>query len=243
MTTDTSLAVRVQDVRFRYGQLSVFNDLSISVATGTAYGLLGPNGAGKSTLMRLLAGRLHQERGEITVLGEKPHPSLTSQIGYMPQTTALYPDLTVRENVDFFARMYGISPGSQRKSSVLEALELVGLLDRASSPVATLSGGMRQRASLACALVHQPRLLLLDEPTVGLDPELRASFWDHFHRLAEDGVTLFISSHTMDDAAHCDHLAFLHGGHIIGEGTPDDLLLIADTSTLEDAFLRLVRGT
>lgn len=235
-------AICVDGVAFSYGRLAVFRDLNLTVPRGLAYGLLGPNGAGKSTLMRLLVGRLHPGKGTIRVLGEEPRPTLTSHIGYMPQATALYPELSARENVDFVARMYGISNRTERRDRVAAVLSLVGLADRADSLVMTLSGGMRQRVSLAGALVHEPALLLLDEPTVGLDPELRAAFWDHFQRLTAAGVTLFISSHTMDDAAHCNRLAFLHGGRIVAEGTPHELERQAESTSLEEAFLHFARS-
>jgi ABC-2 type transport system ATP-binding protein len=238
---DTGPAIEVAHVAFSYGRLQVFDDLNLTVPRGGAYGLLGPNGAGKSTLMRLLTGRLRPAQGEIRVLGERPHPKLTAQIGYMPQAVALYMELSARENIDFFARMYGLTDGAQRRRRVAEVLELVALTERADSPVLTLSGGMRQRVSLACALVHQPPLLLLDEPTVGLDPELRAAFWEHFRGLATQGVTLLISSHTMDDAAHCDQLAFLHSGRILAEGTPMELQRAAEATSLEEAFLVYAR--
>lgn len=234
-------AIDVRGVAFSYGRLAVFHGLDLSVPRGMAYGLLGPNGAGKSTLMRLLVGRLRPARGDIRVLGEAPRPALTSRIGYMPQAAALYPELSARENIDFFARMYGLFNGRERRDRVEAVLGLVGLSERAGAPVMALSGGMRQRVSLACALVHEPALLLLDEPTVGLDPELRAGFWDHFRLLAAGGVTLLISSHTMDDAAHCDRLAFLHGGRVVAEGAPDELQRQAGSKSLEEAFLYFAR--
>lgn len=239
--SDAGPAIEVSHVAFSYGRLPVFRDLTLTVPRGGAFGLLGPNGAGKSTLMRMLTGRLRPSQGEVRVFGERPHPALTAQIGYMPQAVALYLELTARENVDFFARMYGVADRAQRRRLVDEVLELVALTDRADSPVLTLSGGMRQRVSLACALVHQPPLLLLDEPTVGLDPELRAAFWDHFRELAARGGTLLISSHTMDDAARCDRLAFLHSGRILAEGTPAELQRAAKARSLEEAFLVYAR--
>ncbi len=241
LAKQSAYAIGVDGVAFSYGRLTVFKDLDLAVPRGLAYGLLGPNGAGKSTLMRLLVGRLRPARGAIRVLGEEPRPALTSRIGYMPQAAALYPELSARENIDFFARMYGVFNRTERRDRVAAVLGLVGLSERAGSPVMTLSGGMRQRVSLACALVHGPVLLLLDEPTVGLDPELRAGFWEHFRRLAAGGVTLFISSHTMDDAAHCDRLAFLHSGRVVAEGAPDELQRQAGSTSLEEAFLYFAR--
>ena len=237
MANAGSPAVDVQHVAFSFRSLQVFRDLTLTVPKGVAYGLLGPNGSGKSTLFRMLVGRLRPHQGSIRVLGEEPAPALTARIGYMPQAMALYPELSAAENIDFFARMYGLSDGAKRRKQVAAVLEVVGLADRGKSTVMTLSGGMRQRVSLACALVHEPDLLILDEPTVGLDPELRASFWEHFGSLAVSGKALLISSHTMDDAAHCGRLAFLRGGGIIAEGTPAQLLQEAKAATLEDAFL------
>ncbi|MBI4329442.1 MAG: ABC transporter ATP-binding protein [Chloroflexi bacterium] len=229
---------------FRYGRLRVLDDLSLQVPGGTSFGLLGPNGSGKTTLIRLLVGRLKPHSGSVVVLGEPPSPRLCQQIGYMPQLSALYLELSVQENVSFFARMYGMASGGERREAAQEALNLVGLWERRGDPVLRLSGGMRQRVSLACALVHRPRLLLLDEPTVGLDPELRAAFWGHFNAELARGVTLVISSHTMDDAAHCQRLAFLRDGRIIAEGSPEALRAATGraNATLEDALLHFVRA-
>jgi ABC-2 type transport system ATP-binding protein len=157
----------------------------------------------------------------------------------MTQAFALYQDLTVRENVRFFAQMYGLVGGAQ---AIEAAIDLVELGERAQTPVHELSGGMRQRASLACALVHRPKLLLLDEPTVGVDPQLRAIFWSYFRELAADGATLIISSHAMDEAGRCDKLGFLRNGKLLAEGSADELCEKAQAATLEDAFLRFAEG-
>ena len=236
-------AVEACGVDFAFGRLAVLNDLSVAVPPGIAFGILGANGAGKTTLVRLLVGLLRPRAGEVRVLGEAPSPGLTSRIGYMPQLSALYLALTAQENLEFFARMYGMSNRRQRREAVAGVLDVVGLSGRADEPVANLSGGMRQRVILAVALVHEPPLLLLDEPTVGLDPELRASFWDHFKAMTRDGTTLLISSHTMDDAAHCDRLGFLREGRFIAEGTPAELRATTgrEGASLEEAFLHLVR--
>jgi len=236
-------AVEARGVEFAFGRRAVLNDLSVSVPPGITFGILGANGAGKTTLVRLLVGLLRPRSGEVRVLGERPSPGLTRRIGYMPQLSALYLALSAQENLEFFARMYGMSNGRERREAVARALDVVGLSGRTSEPITSLSGGMRQRVSLAVALVHEPPLLLLDEPTVGLDPELRASFWDHFKGMTRDGATLLISSHTMDDAAHCDRLGFLREGRFIAEGTPAELRSTTgrEGSSLEDAFLHLVR--
>lgn len=233
--------VDVAGVDFSYGGLRVLEGLSLSVLPGVSFGLLGSNGAGKTTLIRLLVGLLRPQKGAIRVLGETPSARVLGRIGYMPQLPALYAELSVAHNVDFFARMYGLKDG--RRERVEEVLMLVGLWERRGDSVLHLSGGMKQRLSLACAMVHQPPLLMLDEPTVGLDPELRATFWEHFRELTSKGTTLIISSHTMDDAAHCDELAFLRAGRVIARGSPTQLRQAAgrEGATLEEAFLYFVR--
>lgn len=210
--------------------------LDLHVRVGEIYGLLGPNGSGKTTLIRLITGLLRASAGRVQVLGkEMPDKQVLAQIGYMTQASALYEDLTVRENVAFFAAMCGAD--IRGKGRVEEVLALVDLGERAGSLVRTLSGGMKQRTSLACALVHAPRLLLLDEPTVGVDPQQRAVFWAYFRRLAAQGVTLVVSSHVMDEAERCDRLGFLRQGRLLAEGSASDLRRQTGAETLEEAFL------
>ena len=229
-------------VEFSYGPLMVLDGLSLAVHESEIFGILGANGAGKTTLMRLLIGLQKPSSGSVRVFGEPPSSRVTRRIGYMPQLSALYQELSARQNVDFFARMYGLSRPSRRREAVDRAIEWVDLTERQKEPLTRLSGGMRQRVSLAIALVHEPDLLVLDEPTVGLDPELRATFWEQFRDMSSSGTTLIISSHTMDDAAHCHRLAFIQEGRIVALGTPDDLRKSAgDGATLEDAFLHFVR--
>jgi ABC-2 type transport system ATP-binding protein len=238
------LAIRADDISFAYGDVKALQGLKLQVPRGISFGLLGPNGAGKSTLIRLLVGLLKPQSGSLEVLGQRSPRKVVQLIGYMPQLPALYGELSALENVDFFARVYGISDKQERARQVEEAIRFVGLWERRRTPALKLSGGMKQRVSLACAIIHRPPLLLLDEPTVGLDPELRVTFWEHFHDLTREGVTLVISSHTMDDAAHCDRLAFLRSGTLIAEGTPKELREATGhpDATLEDAFLYFVRG-
>ena len=189
----------------------------------------------KTTLIRLFLGLLHLTTGTIRLLGQViPNKAVLQKVGYMTQASALYEELTVRENVAFFAEMNGGCTQAQ----IDEVISLVDLEDRARSIVRTLSGGMRQRTSLACALAHQPRLLLLDEPTVGVDPQLRATFWSYFRHLADKGVTLVISSHVMDEAERCDRLGFMRQGHLLAEGSAADLRRMKGTATLEEAFLQ-----
>ena len=234
--------VEAHSLTFSYGTLQVLNGLSFSVRKGEIFGVLGANGSGKTTLMRMMVGLLRNDGGTLTIYGESPSPRQAAQVGYMPQLSALYQELSIRENVDFFARMYGMSDRRSRSNSVEEAIDLVGLAPRSADPILNLSGGMRQRVSLAIALVHRPALLLLDEPTVGLDPDLRAVFWERFRLMAESGKTIMISSHTMDDAAHCDRLAFLRDGRVIALDTPAALRAATGRpdASLEDAFIHFL---
>ena len=232
--------VQATDLRKEFGPIHAVDGLSLSVSGGEIYGLLGPNGSGKTTLIRLLIGLLKPTSGSVSLLGQAmPDKAILAQVGYMTQASALYEELTVRENVAFFAAMCG----EASQARVDEAIALVDLQDRAGSLVRTLSGGMKQRASLACALVHQPRLLLLDEPTVGIDPQLRATFWAYFRRLADDGVTLIVSSHVMDEAERCDRLGFMRQGKLLAEGSAAELRALAATATLEEAFLQFAEGS
>src|SRR5438876_2453537 len=209
-----SYAVNVDDVSKSFGEFKALNGVTLRVRQGEIYGLLGPNGAGKTTLIRLICGLLEAHAGTVAVLGQRmPNVGVLRHIGYMTQQAALYPALSVEENVRFFAAINGAEDG------VKQALELVQLYERRGSVVATLSGGLRQRCSLACALVHKPRLLLLDEPTVGIDPLLRVQFWDQFHRMAAEGTTILVSSHVMDEAERCQRLGLVRFGRLLAEGS------------------------
>lgn len=230
-------AVRTEALRKLFGSIPAVDGLNLSIPVGQIYGLLGPNGSGKTTLIRLLLGLLRPTSGRALILGtEMPNKPVLSQIGYMTQSPALYDELTARENVAFFAAMYSAREPIDRRR-IDEVLDLVDMSDRAGSQAHTLSGGMKQRLSLACAIVHRPRLLLLDEPTVGVDPQLRAAFWSYFRRLAADNVTIVVSSHVMDEAERCDRLGFLRLGNLLAEGTASELRAQAGTATLEEAFL------
>ncbi len=235
-------AVEINKASFSYNNIKALDELSLQVPSGISFGLLGPNGAGKTTLIRLLVGLLNPKSGSIQILGQKPSRKSAHLIGYMPQLQSIYAELSVRQNVDFFARIYHLSDRKERAKRVEETIKLVNLWERRDDAVLKLSGGMKQRVSLACAIVHNPPLLLLDEPTVGLDPELRVSFWEHFTGLTKQGITIIISSHTMDDAAHCDRLAFMRGGRIIAQGSPGELQQAVGKpgASLEDAFLYFI---
>ncbi len=235
-------AVEVDKASFNYHNIKAIDKLSLEVPSGISFGLLGPNGAGKTTLIRLLVGLLKPKSGDIRILGKTPSRKTAHLIGYMPQLHSLYTELSVMQNVDFFARVYHLSDKQQRARRVEEVIRLVDLWPRRKDSVLKLSGGMRQRVSLACAIVHNPPLLFLDEPTVGLDPELRFTFWEHFANLTGQGTTLIVSSHTMDDAAHCDRLAFMRSGKLIAQGTPNELRKAVGQAeaSLEDAFLYFI---
>ncbi len=239
----TEAAIVIKNLAFNYGRLRVIDDLSLEIADGTSFGLLGPNGSGKTTLIRLMVGLLKPAAGSIRCLDKPPSPAQARNIGYMPQLPALYAELTVQQNIDFFARIYGLRDRNQRVKRVEEVIKLIDLWPRRRTSVMKLSGGMKQRVSLGCAIVHRPPLLFLDEPTVGLDPELRAHFWEHFENLTRSGTTIIISSHTMDDAAHCQRLVFLRQGRVIALGSPTELQAATDNkeASLEDAFLYFIR--
>ncbi|HLB76450.1 MAG TPA: ABC transporter ATP-binding protein, partial [Candidatus Dormibacteraeota bacterium] len=218
MIQTTQNAVEVHDVVKSFGRLRALDGISLSIRRGEIYGLLGPNGAGKTTLIRAMVGLVRPDAGTVTVLGRRmPELAVLSRIGYMTQAAALYPDLSVEENVRFFAAINGSRDG------VDDVLRFVDLYDRRRSVVSTLSGGMRTRASMACALVHQPELLLLDEPTVGVDPQLRAQLWDRFQQMAANGTTIIVSSHVMDEAERSQRLGLILFGKLLAQGSANDL--------------------
>lgn len=238
------LVVETRRLTKRFGKFTAVNDLDLKIERGEIYGLLGPNGSGKTTTIKILCGLMKATSGEAIVLGGKAgSPSVISRMGYMPQETALYLDLTIHENIELFGEIYGMGKASIRETEK-ELLKFIELEKWRDSTVANLSGGMRHRVSLVCSLLHNPELLLLDEPTVGVDPELRASFWDYFDALRAKGITIIITTHYMDEAYHCSKIGLLREGSLIAEGTPADVTTLAGTKSLEDAFLILAgRGT
>jgi ABC-2 type transport system ATP-binding protein len=232
-------AITVRGLVKEFDGLRAVDNLDLTIERGEVYGLLGPNGAGKTTVIRILVGLIKPTSGDARVLdrpaGEK---ELAKRTGYMPQEIALYDTLTVEENLDLFANLYEMERGriEQRK---LEVLRFVALEDRRDSIVYQLSGGMRHRASLAVALLHEPELLFLDEPTVGVDPELRAGFWENFGKLKTSGKTVIITTHYMDEARHCDRVGLMHRGRLVAEGPPEEVVARAGARDLEEAFLKL----
>ncbi len=208
----------------RYARIEALRSISLGVDPGEIFGLLGPNGAGKTTLIRLLTGSSRPTGGAVRVFGLDPvrdSSRVRRDIGYMPQAPALYEDLSPRDNIRFFGRAH--DPGNLEKR-IDELLDFSNLRSRERDPVYTFSGGMKQRVSLACALVHRPKVVLLDEPTAGVDPRLRAEFWHYFRQLARAGTTLLISTHQMDEALYCDRLAILCDGELLACDTPKNLL-------------------
>ena len=217
-------AIRVSRLTKRYGRLEALGGVDLGVPEGAVFGLVGPNGAGKTTLIKALVGALRPTEGEVRVLGLNPledRAELRRRIGYMPQSPALYEDLPARANVAFFGSAHRVP---DLKKKVEEVLELTDLTSRADDPVYKLSGGMKRRVSLACALVHRPRVLFLDEPTAAVDPQLRHRLWNTFRELAGGGTTLFISTHLMDEAVLCDRVAILREGRVLISDAPHRIL-------------------
>jgi ABC-2 type transport system ATP-binding protein len=233
-----SAAVSTEGLRVRRGGQLVLDGLTLDVPAGTVTGLLGPSGSGKTTLMRAIVGVQIVEDGRVVVLGSPAGSrALRERVAYVTQAPSVYGDLTVRENLRFFARLLGA--GAAR---VERTVETVGLGDVARRRVVNLSGGQRARVSLATALLGEPELLVLDEPTVGLDPVLRRDLWSLFRRLAEDGATFLVSSHVMDEAERCQHLLLLHEGAVLAAGSPAELRARTGAPDLDKGFLRLVEG-
>ena len=231
-------AVTVTGLVVDRGPREVLHGLTFAVPPGEVTGLLGPSGGGKTTLMRCLVGVQKVRAGEVTVLDHPAgSPSLRSRVGYVTQSPSVYADLTVRENVRYFASLYGA--GAAAADAVIEA---VGLSGATRQLFRDLSGGQQSRASLACALVAEPELLVLDEPTVGLDPLLREELWDQFRTLAGAGTTVIVSSHVMDEARRCDRLLLIREGDLIADCTPGQLREQSGTDDLDEAFLRVVRA-
>ena len=231
-------AIEVDNLVVRRGGREVLHGISCTVAAGSVTGLLGPSGSGKTTLMRAIVGVQKIRSGTVTVLGfPAGSRQLRHRVGYVTQSPSIYPDLTVRENARYFAALYGTGGAAAD-----QAIRDVGLADAADQLVSTLSGGQHARASLACALLARPDLLVLDEPTVGQDPVLRHDLWQQFHALADSGTTLLVSSHVMDEASRCDRLLLLRDGQLLADTTPDDLRQLTDTRDLDEAFLRLIRA-
>ena len=230
-------AIRCENVTVRRGSVTAVDDVSVIVPKGRITGLLGPSGCGKTTLLRSIVGTQKNVAGTVEVLGEPAgSASLRQRVGYVTQAASIYTDLTVEQNVRYFAALFDATDGVQG------ALEAVDLTTRAKHLASDLSGGQLSRVSIACALVTQPSLLVLDEPTAGLDPVLRADLWSRFADLAASGVTILVSSHVMDEADRCDDLILMRDGRLVAQLTPRDLREQTGEDNLEDAFLNLIQG-
>ena len=233
----TNPAIDIRGLRVIRGKNEVLHSIDLQVAGGSITGLLGPSGCGKTTLMRTIVGTQIVESGDVKVLGDNAgSAALRRRVGYVTQSPSVYGDLTVTRNVQYFGALYGKSAADVRA-----AIDTVGLTENAHQLAADLSGGQATRVSLACALVADPELLVLDEPTVGLDPVLRVELWERFAELAKRGTTLLVSSHVMDEADHCAQLILMRDGYLLAQLTPDDLRAKTRCERLEDAFLELIR--
>jgi ABC-2 type transport system ATP-binding protein len=221
----------------KFGDFIALDNLNLNIRKGEVYGLIGPNGAGKTTTIRLLCGLVKYNSGEAFVLGKRiPNNTIASKIGYMPQETALYEGLSVKQNMKFFGEIFSLNKTSINER-IDDLLKFIDLEKWKEELVGNLSGGMKHRVSLACTLIHEPDILFLDEPTVGVDPELRVSFWEYFNNLKEKGTTILITTHYMDEAKHCDRIGFMKSGRLIAEDDPLKILETSGKTSLEDAFL------
>lgn len=231
--------VSVKGVSVSFDRRPALVDASLEIAEGSIVGLLGPSGAGKTTLIRCMVGLLRPQSGHVDISGHRvPDKSLAAKIGYMAQEDALYPDLSGEQNLRFFASLYGLR-GAPARAALASVFRLTRLTGEESKKVKNYSGGMRKRLSLAAALVHAPSLLILDEPTVGIDPVLRAEFWEKFRSLRANGATLLLTTHAMDEADRCDRLALIFEGRVLAFGTPDEVRRSVGAATTEEAFLAL----
>ena len=249
--TSNGNSVEVEDLVKRFGSFTAVDHISFQTRTGEVFGLLGPNGSGKSTTIRILCGLLHPSSGRATVAGYDvvaAPEQIRRNIGYMSQKFSLYADLTVLENLRFYAGMYGV-PADAVKARIGWALEMAGLRGRESSLTGTLSGGWKQRLALGCAVLHRPPIVFLDEPTSGVDPLSRRLFWELIQRMSDEGVTIFVTTHYMDEAEYCNRLALMYRGELVALGTPSELrrgsiegsLLLLECDRIGDALERVRR--
>lgn len=236
-------AVVTEGLRKSFGPLVAVEGLTMSIAAGEVFGLLGPNGSGKTTTIRMLCGLMAPSGGRATVVGydvaTQPE-RVRLNIGYMSQKFGLYDDLTVAENIRFYASVYGLV-GRERARRIEELMDELGLEQRAGQLAGTLSGGWKQRLALACSTAHRPKMLFLDEPTAGVDPAARRTFWQLIYRLAERGTTILVTTHYMDEAERCQRIAFLSRGHLIALGTVEQITAQFQQPTIEDVFIELQR--
>lgn len=229
--------IQVFDVSKNYGSQHVLENISLNVEKNEIYGLLGPSGAGKTTLVKMIAGIDTPTKGSIKVLDTlMPNLHNMTRIGFMAQSDALYVELSGQENLEFFASIYGLK-GQKQKERIEHVASLVNLTEFLKKPVHQYSGGMKRRLSLAAALLHEPEILILDEPTVGIDPVLRQSIWNELYKLSDAGTTILVTTHVMDEAEKCGQLGMLRDGRLIASGSPQQLKESTASATIEDAFL------
>jgi len=235
-------AIEIDHLSKNFGKIEAVKEFSVNVPENSIFGLLGPNGSGKSTAIRILCGVLHPSSGSAKVFGcdvSSQTEKVRSFLGYMSQKFSLYEDLTVIENLDFYAGIYGINK-ELRTERIAELVKTAGLEGRENQLTGKLSGGYKQRLALVCAMIHKPKLLILDEPTAGVDPVSRRKFWGIIKRLPSEGITVLVTTHYMDEAEICDLVVFLFNGKMVDMGTPSELAKKNDAVSLEDAFIKYV---
>jgi ABC-2 type transport system ATP-binding protein len=230
--------IRLEHVSKSFGKKRTIEDVSLEVYRGEIFGMLGPSGAGKTTIVKMIAGIEEASTGTIDVLNTKmPNLNVMKRIGFMAQSDALYNELTAFENLQFFASIYGLK-GKKQKQRIDEVMQLVNLTDHLKKPVNQYSGGMKRRLSLAVSLLHEPEVLILDEPTVGIDPLLRQAIWSELDRIRRHGTTIVVTTHVMDEAEKCQRLAMIRDGRLIAVGSPEELKRKTHSQTIEQAFLQ-----
>jgi len=236
----SDILIQTKELRKTFGKIKAVDGISLNIPRGKIFGILGPNGAGKSTLIRMLCGVLRPTSGVGTVFGydiEKDSEKIKLNIGYMSQKFGLYEDLTVYENLKFYTEIYAVKRKNVEER-IDQIVKMAGLEGRKHQMTKTLSGGWKQRLALGCTLIHRPQLLILDEPTAGVDPVSRRVFWEIIYRLSRQGISILVTTHYMDEAESCDEVAFVFQGHVIGQGTPTEIIKEMNVDTLEDVFIK-----
>lgn len=237
MEEKEKFAITFSHIEKSYGKSTILSDINMEIKQGEIFGLLGPSGCGKSTTVKIMAGILKPDKGRVEILGKKmPDFEIMGKIGYMAQTVALYPVLSGYENMSFFGSLYGLKK-KELEGRILKVAGLVGLTNDLSKAVNAYSGGMKQRLSLAITLLSNPQILILDEPTVGIDPVLRKSIWEALFTMREQGITIIITTHVMDEVAHCDRLVMMREGQLMITGTPEEVQRTAGCDSVEEAFI------
>lgn len=232
--------IQIKDLKKTFGDIDAVDGITLNIPRGKIFGILGPNGAGKSTLIRMLCGVLRPTSGKGTVFGYdivKDAETIKLHIGYMSQKFSLYEDLTVYENLKFYTEIYNVGK-KHVEERIDQIINMAGLSGRKNQITGTLSGGWKQRLALGCTLIHKPDLLILDEPTAGVDPVSRRVFWEIIYRLSRQGISVLVTTHYMDEAASCDEVAFVFRGHIIGQGAPQEIIDEMGVKSLEDVFIK-----